>query len=416
MIGPRGSVAAMAEERPSSAAVARTTARPCMVSFYFPPSYSGSAVQALNLSRYLHRRGLEPFILSANLSDRAPEEIVQGIRVVRVAVDRRAPIASFWWSAARYLWRHRSEFDLIHAHGTVQHGFVSLLGRLAGKPTILKVAMADSDLAFQHHGRLAGRIGRFTAKRFSRYIATTEAIAAEFEAQGLDTTRVRRIPNGVDTEVFAPVPPHEKQELRSTLGLPEGPIVTCVAIVQERKNIDGLLRIWRTAVDHGAPGHLAIVGPIQHPDGAFYRSLQAFIETHGLRDRVSFLGRRDAIAPLLNASDVFVFPSLQEGMPNAVLEAMAAGLPCLVSGTAGVQTLITDCVDGYLLDPQDETGLSARLVSLLSDPATRERLGRQARATVLAKYSLDGIAGRYAALYDELTRREPAAHWTSPAS
>lgn len=388
----------------------RRQIRPCMVSFYFYPDYSGSAVQALNLSRHLHRMGMQPLILAANLSGSAPSEVVHGIPVVRVPVDKRAPIATFWWSAARYLWRHRCEFDIIHAHGTVQHGIVSLFGQIVGKPTILKVAMADSDLAFQRQGRIAGRIARFTVGRFSRYIATTEAIAMEFEAQGLDTMRVRRIPNGVDTDTFAPVVAEEKEAIRSSLGLPPGPIVTCVAIVQERKNIDGALRIWLSAVQHDAPGHLAIVGPVQRPDGPFIRSLQAFIDTHGLTNRVSFLGRRDPIAPFLRASDVFLFPSRQEGMPNAVLEAMACGLPCLVSKSAGVQALIRDGVDGYVIEPLDEAVFSARLISLLLDSAERNRMGHQARRRIVANYSLEGIARQYAELYDEVLNQERHHH------
>ena len=382
-----------------------------MVSYFFSPNYSGSAVQALNLSRHLQRVGLEPFILSANLSGSAPRELVNGVLVFRVPVNLKMPIATFWWSAARFLWQHRHHFDLIHAHGTLQHGVVSLMGKLLRKPTILKVAMAGSDIAFERQGRVGGAVLRFAVKRFTRYIATADAIAGEFEFQRLDTGRVRRIPNGVDTEIYAPVSSDTRNELRRTLGLPPGPLVTCVAIVQERKNIDGALRIWRSVVEQGGAGHLAIIGPVEQPEGPFFRSLQEFVDTHGLRSRVSFLGSRDPVAPFLKASEVFLFPSKKEGMANAVLEAMACAVPCLVSKAAGFSSVIRDGVNGLTFDPHDEAAFATGLLTLLTDESLRARMGNEARQRVMEEYSLDTIARRYQDLYEELVpsdRRLPS--------
>lgn len=375
-----------------------------MLSYFFPPSYSGSAVQALNLSLHLQRRGVEPFIVSANLTGSPAEDVVHGVPVHRVPVigSPGEGIPRFWVSVARLLWRRRDQFDIIHAHGTLQHGIASLLGRRLRKPTILKVAMADSDIAFERQGRLVGAIGRFTVERFDCYIATTDAIAAEFEQQGLDAAKVRRIPNGVDTTRHAPLDPERRAALRRELRLPDGPIVSCVAIVQARKNIDGILRMWRAAVERGAPGHLILIGPVEEPGGPFIRGLEAFIDAHDLRGRVSMLGKRDDVPRLLQASDVFLFPSKKEGMPNAVLEAMACGVPALVSSTAGVARLIVPGVNGYALDPADERAFVDRLVPLLRDESLRASLGRSARAQVVENFSLERIAQRYQELYAEL--------------
>ncbi len=119
--------------------------------------------------------------------------------------------------------------------------------------------------------------------RFDRYIATTSAIAAEFAAQSLDTSRVREIPNGVDTDRYRPATVAEREAIRRELGLPEGPLVTFVGIISPRKNVDGILRMFQAAVGEGAPGHLLLIGPIPGDDDPFYRSALAFVTAHDLR-------------------------------------------------------------------------------------------------------------------------------------
>jgi glycosyltransferase involved in cell wall biosynthesis len=378
-----------------------------MVSFFFHPDYSGSAVQAHNLSKQLVARGMAPSILTANLRQCPPFEIIDGIPVHRVDVrpggDLQIP--SFWWSSARFLWKKRHEFDIVHAHGTLQHASVSVVAGLLRKPSILKVAMADSDLAFERQGKLNGSLNKVMVGRFDKFIATTGAIAKEMRDKGLDADKIELIPNGVDSEVFFPVEDEERRASKHRLDLPDEPLVTCVAIVNERKNIDGMLRIWRDVVASGRRGHLAIVGPVPESAAAFAQRLHAFVAEHGLGDRVSFLGQKAPVVPYLQASDLFLFPSRQEGMPNAVLEAMACGLPCLVSRSAGTEEIVTDGVDGWIFDPDDEKGFAQRLVELLSNADLRPPFARRARATILNRYSLSSVADRYRSLYRQLLQR-----------
>jgi glycosyltransferase involved in cell wall biosynthesis len=375
-----------------------------MVSFYFHPDYSGSAVQAYNLSQHLTRLGASPSILAANLSNSPSYQVIDGIPVHRVPVLKspELQIPSFWLSAARFLATHRQQFDLIHAHGTLQHGVVSLVGKAFGKPTILKVAMADSDLAFERQGRLNGGANRFMVQRFDRYIATTSAIAAEMREKGLDEARVRLIPNGVDTTTFSPADAERRAQLRRSLGLPDAPLVSCVAIINERKNIDGVLRIWREVTARGMTGHLALIGPVPEPGGVFHTRLLNYVEQHNLASHVSFLGKRDPVAPYLQASEAFLFPSRQEGMPNSVLEAMACGVPCLVSRSAGTEEIVQHELNGFVFDPHDEANFVDAVAQVLESVGLRDELGSQARETVCRRFSLETVAARYQALYHEL--------------
>lgn len=375
-----------------------------MVSFYFPPSFSGSALQALSLSKALQRRGLRPSIVSANLTGSPACEQYEGVPVHRLAISlsREWQIPSFWAALFRFLVARRREFDVFHAHGTNQHGTASLAGRVLGRPSILKVAMAANDLAFARQGRLRGSVNRFMVHRFDRFVAITDEIAGEMTADGIPASRIERLANGVDTATFAPLAPAARDHVRRELQLAEGPLVTFVGILNARKNVDGALRIWRNAVARGVPGHLLLIGPTDEGGEAYRASLDAFVREHDLGSRVSFLGPCKPVAPFLQASDLFLFPSRQEGLPNAVLEAMSAGLTVVASRDAGLGDIIRHGENGLTLDVADEAAYGAAVADLLADAAERHRLGAAARETIVTRFSLDAVADRYVAIYREL--------------
>lgn len=391
--------------RHGSPAGSATPIRACMVSYYFAPDYSGSAIQARNLSRHLVGHGIDATIVSANLRGSAPTDVVDGTRVYRLPVitSGELRIPSFWVSLLTFLVRHRRQFDIIHAHGMLPHGTAAIAGRWLGIPTIMKVAMANSDIAFARQGRVIGGVNRYCAERFDRYIATTEPIFEEFATSHLDVSRVRRIPNGVDTDRHTPLTPDQRIALRRTLGLPAEPLVLYVGIVNRRKNVDGALRIWRSAVQAGAPGHLALVGPAPDND-PFVDEVRAQIASPDLAGRVSMPGFRDDVASYLQAADVFLFPSTQEGMPNVVLEAMASGVPPLVSSSAGVDAIVEHGRNGLSLPVADETAFAQALRTLLDEPQRAAALGAEARRTIESRFSLASVAASYATLYREMVK------------
>jgi glycosyltransferase involved in cell wall biosynthesis len=119
----------------------------------------------------------------------------------------------------------------------------------------------------------------------------------------------------------------------------------------------------------------------------------------GIGARVHLLGFRDDVQDILAAGDLFVMPSLSEGLPLALVEAMSFGLPVVVSGVGGIPEVVTDGVDGLLVPPSDSTALAAALRTLLDDPALRRRLGTAARARALRDYAITTMADRYERLY-----------------
>jgi glycosyltransferase involved in cell wall biosynthesis len=375
-----------------------------MLSFYFHPNYSGSAIQAVNLSRHLIGLGVQPIIVSANLSDSPPRDTVEGVSLHRLTTlrPRDLQVPSFSASLLRFLAAHRHEYDIIHAHGVLPHVAASIAGRWLGKPTVLKVAMAESDLAFHRQGRIRGRVNRALVSRFDRFIATTPAIVDEFAERGIEASRVQLVPNGVDTDVFTPLPLEGRSALRRSLGLSDAPLITYVGIINSRKNIDGILRIWQKVCATQPSAHLALVGPKPADADSFLAELLAFVNGAGLSGRVTFTGFKDPVVPYLRAADAFLFPSRREGMANSVLEAMSCGVPCLVSRSAGVASVVRHGHNGYAFEVDDEAGFASALAMLLSDTSLRARLGAAARQTVMTGFSLEATARRYRDLYIDL--------------
>lgn len=383
--------------------------RVCMLSYYYAPHYSGSAIQARNLSLYLQPRGVELFVVSANMTGSAEYELVDGIPVYRlpVAKDPSLQVPSFMLGLAMFLIRRRNSYDVIHAHGTLQHAIASPVARLLGKRTILKVAMANSDIDFEGQGRLWGRANRYMVSRFDRYIATSRIIQDEFNRHSFANGRVHLMPNGVDTDTYRPCATRqEKSELRASLGLPDKPTVCFVGIIISRKNVDLALRAWHEVRREQIDAQLVLVGPLpERSDAAawrYYEELLAYVEREGLKDSVIFTGFTPAVASYLRASDIFLFPSKQEGMPNALLEAMSSGLPSVASKISGTEDLIEQGSNGFMFPLEDEPAFARTLIELLRDPELTERVGDQARRFVERSYSLRALSASYEQIYRDL--------------
>jgi glycosyltransferase involved in cell wall biosynthesis len=394
---------------PASTAAGRAAPRACMLSFYFEPSYSGSAIQARNLSRYLMRRGIEVQVVSANLTGSPEREVMDGITVWRLPVSKNPKwqVPSFLFRLAWFLFRHRKSYDVVHAHGTFQHVTASLVARLSGKKSLLKVAMANSDIAFQRQGRLWSRFNRFLVSRFDEFIATSKIVEQEFADHGFARERVNAIPNGVDTEVYRPCDSvAEKRALRARLGLTDRPTICFVGIVIARKNVDFALRVWRAVHARGIDGQLVIVGPLPGRtdvgDQRYYESLREYVEREGLTGKVVFTDLQKDVVSYLRASDAFLFPSRQEGMPNALLEAMAVALPCIASKISGTEDLLQQGRTGYLYPLDDEAAFAECLAGVLTNRAEAQRVGSAAREFIQKSYSLDSISARYDVLYRRL--------------
>ena len=188
----------------------------------------------------------------------------------------------------------------------------------------------------------------------------------------------------------------DRSALRDRLGL-RGRVALFAGRLDAQKGLTGLLAAWKDVVARMPEATLVVAGA--GPQQAHLTELAASL---GLAQRVRFCGMQEDLVPWLQAADLFVLPSLSEGLSNALLEAMACALPCVATRIGGNTELIAEGINGRLVEPGDEAALAEAMASLLSDPEQAAELGRRARATVTERYPLPMIGRRYLALYDEL--------------
>ena len=125
----------------------------------------------------------------------------------------------------------------------------------------------------------------------------------------------------------------------------------------------------------------------------------------GIADKVTFVGWVDDVSDYLRTADIFVLPSLQEGLPNSLLEAMACGLPVVATRIGGVVDIVKDGENGILVEPGDPKGMAEGIVRLFKDQEFARKIARNAFQTIKNSYSIDSIVPRYIELYRQLLRK-----------
>jgi glycosyltransferase involved in cell wall biosynthesis len=216
----------------------------------------------------------------------------------------------------------------------------------------------------------------------ARFIANAGSIERDLAAlPWVGPGRVTRIYNGIDLERFRPA---GRRELRQECGIPvDAPAVAVVARLQALKGHEDLLRGLPAVWERFPELRVLLAG--QGPHEAHLRGLSESLDGQG---RVRFLGHCRDVRPVLEAADLFVLPSHKEGLPNALLEAMAMGLPVVATGVGGTGEVVRDGETGLLVPPADPPALAAALCRLLESASLRERLVRDARQRLQAQFSL----------------------------
>ena len=215
--------------------------------------------------------------------------------------------------------------------------------------------------------------------------------------------KVLTVYNGLE----APAPrASAADELRERLGLPStGCIVTSVGNVRRVKGFDVLAQAAAKVFARFPEAIFVVAGGVSEQEH-FDRLLQ-LVESLGLAGKFKFIGHSSDVFPLLYASNVFVLPSRSEGFSNALLEAMAAGLPCIATRVGGNAEAIQEGQTGFLVAPENPDAIAERVTSLLQNPQQAKKMGDAARKRVQEIFSLEVMMEKIAAVYEELLASRP---------
>lgn len=231
------------------------------------------------------------------------------------------------------------------------------------------------------------------SRQLSEYLA---------EFVGVPERKIRQIYNGVNTARFVPVPDDEpdSRDRKSQFG-PDKMVVGIVGRLQEVKNQAFVIRTF-SEMREADPGLFSEVRLIIAGDGPLAGQLQAEIDASGLGDHVQLLGHRDDIAEFMQAIDVFLLPSRNEGISNTLLEAMACGKPSIATRVGGTPEVLADEETGFLITSDDSEDLISKIKIYASKPELRRSHGESARSRILKHFGLDVMVSGYIETYDRL--------------
>jgi len=313
------------------------------------------------------------------------------------AVGRRTLLAMFPRLLAT-LARRRSTFSIIHCptFGYLS-GLAVLAGRVLGRPTLLRVATENDVGEFANARHWKARFFFRLLRTASGVIAPSTAIRNELLQAGFSKNKIFLLPNAVDVERFRPATPSERADAAKTFASAlDKPVIGTVARLVHRKGIDILLHAFASLIrTHRA--QLLVVG-----DGELGDDLRELTHELGLDCSVSWVGLQADTSTWLRRMDVFVLPSRLEGSPNAILEAMATGLPIVATRIGGIVDLLEDGRTGLLVPPGDAEALAMALGRILCDATFRAGLGSRARTRAVRDFSLSGSITRLIDVYRDL--------------
>jgi glycosyltransferase involved in cell wall biosynthesis len=332
-----------------------------------------------------------------------------GVRVVSLGCRGKLDLVP----AVRRL-RHlldEAHADLVHTHLWKANVVGRLAGRLAGVPVISSIHNPDYEPEVWrdgHQGNPAKRhffreIDRGTARiGCRRMIAVSEYVRQSAHRHlGFPIERIDLVYNPIAVEEFIAAPARSRNEFLAECGLPkQATILLHVGRVSPQKGLHLAIRSLPRILAERPDTHLLSAGATD--DANWLRKLQDESEALGISRNVHFLGARRDVASLLHACDVFVFPSIFEGMGMALAEAMASGCACVASTAGAIPELIHHGVDGWLVPTGDVEALASMVLAVLADPALRVTAGRAAAASATGRFDPSDAARRLERVYEQV--------------
>ena len=419
----------------------------CFVSFMFSPIIGGAEARTEKQARQLQALGHDVTIVTLRYNKQwQRKEHLAGLPVIRIGglfkrngqlrVGRLGHIP-LDMNLFFQLWRMRRTYDIIHVFQVTPLAFVAaLIGELTHTPVVISSQCAPTNeelrtntqqdttlmndtLPVADYLKIDGRhvitddisvLPRLTlgGQAMLNFLRTSDAYfqalstrsQAHLIEQGFRADHIVHIPGSVHTEKFQP-----SIEQRPNSTHPERNII-CVGRLEYSKGIDVLLHAWARLMQ--APftwrkdlrPHLRIVG-----GGVLRPQLERIATELHILDSIEFLGTRTDILPLLQQSWGFILPSRWEGMPNALLEAMSCGLPCIATRVSGSEDLITTGLNGILVEPEQPAEMALALRQIIENANFAQQLGKAARATIVRDYQLSNIVNQCLTLYHHLLAR-----------
>jgi len=321
--------------------------------------------------------------------DNMPKFSAAGIELMPLALKTKSEISPKVALSLLKLMPQLKEkkIDIMHANTRVTQVLACLAGRFSGIPFVSTC-----------HGFFKVRLSRRLMPCWGRRVIAISRQVREHLADDFHVSaeKIKVIPNGIDTERFNARAGQSKTEAKLNLGLTPGPVVGIVARLSDVKGHIYLIEAMQKVFLEFPDAQLVIAG-----DGKMKDELVALSSRLGIEGNIFFIPTLPDTLTVLKALDIFVLPSLKEGLGLSLMEAMACGICSVASNVGGIKTLMQDGANGVLVEPKDVNGIYRAVSGLLKDPARMKMLGDNARRFISSGFSLEQMASLTEGAYQE---------------
>ncbi len=361
-----------------------------LVGKYYP-DLGGTEQECRNLALKFKKEGHSCIVLTGHKESLPPYELIDGIPVYRKIRGWHLHEITYIISVFLLLLKFRSNFDHVICFGLKRFTAPAIIFcRLFGKKIFFRIESPGSfnQTLKLKYGTLIYRISKFAHGA----IVSTKEILAILDKLDFPKNKITWIPNSVDTEHFSPCTKDNNL-----------PVTFCfVGRLVKIKGLETFINALGLLRKKTKDFKVIIVG-----SGDSKKSLLKQAEQYGISDIIDFVGKTDDVVSYYDKADIFVLPSLSEGMPLAMIEAMSCGLCCVGSSVGGIIELMGKpeknqkeinykvCENGILFTPEDSVSLEQALIKIMEDAELRKKLSENARMKVLQNNSIDVVCGYY---------------------
>ncbi len=353
--------------------------------------WGGQEIRILTEARGFLDRGHRVTLIAPAEAPIAPA--AEGMRIPVVRLDIRRKRLRPLLALRRWLADHRGKIDIINTHSSTDSWLTVLAcATLAEPPPVVRTRHVSTTIRNRPTTRW------LYARATAHIVTAGEALKRQLARDnGIPLGHITSIPTGIDLDRFVP---GDAVAARIRLGLPERPTLGIVATLRDWKGHDDLFEALARDRNAWRDWNVVVVG-----DGPQRPNLDRHLAALEFTDRVKFVGQQDDVVPWLNALDLFVLPSWgEEGVPQAIMQAMACGIAVVSTTTGAITEAVDDRVTGIIVAPHDVPALSAALATLRADPAQRARLGAAGRARALRDFGLARMLDGMEAVFQAVLR------------
>jgi Glycosyltransferase len=349
--------------------------RICLLGQY-PPHIGGVSSHTYLLSRELVKRGDDVYVLTYPHPDIGN---IEGVQVETASAPNIKGLRGLFFTISSFFkligMVRRLKIDLIHAHFLLPPGLIGVcVGSLMGKKTA--VTAHGSDLMIQAKNPLLRRLIKFTLKRADYVLVVNQTLQEKVLELGVNPDKIYITPNAVDVEKFNP----QNKEIPTDLEMSsdkalhsDKPVLLFVGNLVFQKGVKYLLDAKKLM---DTPAEMVLVG-----DGPLKQELEMKVQNEEIND-VVFMGARRDVEKIMPSADVFVLPSVSEGSPITILEAMASGLPVVATAVGGITEVINEKV-GMVIEPANPQEMATALDKILKTRENLNKMGVAAREHAL---------------------------------